>query len=180
MKKEMHSKWKTKDITQIAMTVSAMLVGGFVIYLFSSRFPLPGFKYAAMSPYLSFVVAMILINFRLKGSVLMVNAVFAMVMSLVSIYMAIAILSTGVLTQLTQIMLPKEWRHKNLVVSAMYSVYTVGTALIVSKLFIAKEIFEIITWPYIFILMVLAFILGLLGAYAGALLGNRVYKSRQQ
>ena len=79
MKREMHSKWKTKDITQIAMTVSAMLVGGFMIYLFSSRFPLPGFKYAAMSPYLSFIVAMILINFSLKGSILIVNAVFAMV-----------------------------------------------------------------------------------------------------
>ena len=180
MKREMHSKWKTKDITQIAMTVSAMLVGGFMIYLFSSRFPLPGFKYAAMSPYLSFIVAMILINFSLKGSILIVNAVFAMVMSLVSLYMAMAIFMTGVLTEITQRILPKEWRYKNQVVSAMYSVYTVGTALIVSKLFIAKEIFEKITWPYIFILMVLAFGLGLLGAYAGAFLGKRIYKSRQQ
>lgn len=179
MKREKQSKMRTKDITQIAMTVSAMLVGGFLIYMISSRFPLPGFKYAAMSPYLSFIVAMLLINFNLKRSVLIVNTVFAMVMSMVSIYMGLAIFSTGVLTQITQTMVPKGWRYKNTVVSALYSVYTVGTALTVSKLFIAKEIFEIITWPYVLALMTLAFVLGLLGAYAGDLLGNRVFRSRQ-
>lgn len=179
MKREKQSNMRTKDITQIAMTVSAMLVGGFIIYMISSRFPLPGFKYAAMSPYLSFIVAMLLINFNLKRSVLIVNTVFALVMSMVSLYMALAIFSTGVLTQITQMIVPKRWQFKNLVVSALYSVYTVGTALAVSKLFIAREIFEIITWPYMLTLMTIAFVLGLLGAYAGNLLGNRILRSRQ-
>lgn len=178
MKSEKRAKLTTQDITQIAMTVSAMLVGGFMIYMISSRFPLPGFKYVAMSPYLSFLITMVLINFKLKGSVIIVNTVFAMVMSMVSLYMGLAIFLTGLLTELTQKLIPNGWRYKMRFVSALYSVYTVSTALMVSKLFIAKEIFEIITLPYILMLMGIAFVLGLLGAYAGELLGNRVYKSR--
>lgn len=179
MKKIMDNKMKTKDITQIAMTVSAMLVGGFMIYMISSRFPLPGLKYAAMAPYLSFVVALIIINFKLKCPIFIVNTVFAMVMAMISLYMAAAIFATGILTEMTQMIIPKHWRYRIIGVAAMYSVYTVSTALIISKLFIAKEVFERITGTYILVLMVLAFVLGVLGAYAGSVIGHRIYRSRQ-
>lgn len=170
------SKLNTSVLTQIAIAVAAIIVGGYAIYIVSSQVPLPGIKYTAMSPYLSLVIAVVLISFDIKNIILIVNAVFAMMMTIINPYMGMAILSTGVLTQMVDYLIPSGLKYRVHIVAASYSAFVAGTALTVSKLFIDSVVFEKVTGPYLLVLMGFAFILGLFGAHFGIVIGKRVRK----
>jgi energy-coupling factor transport system substrate-specific component len=170
------SKLTTSVLTQIAIAVAAIIVGGYAIYIVSSQVPLPGVKYTAMSPYLSLIIAILLISFDIKNIILIVNAVFAMLMSIISPYMGLAILSTGILTQLVDYLVPSGLKYRVHIVAASYSSFVAGTALTVSKLFIDSVVFERINGPYLLVLMGIAFVLGLFGAHFGIVIGKRVRK----
>ncbi len=166
----------TSVLTQIAIAVSAIIVGGYAIYIVSSQIPLPGAKYTAMSPYLSLIMAVMLISFDIKNIILLVSAVFAMLMSIINPYMGVAILSTGILTQLVDYFIPNRFKYRVYCVAASYSAFVAGTAMTVSKLFIDSVVFEMVTGPYLIVLMGIAFVLGLFGAHFGIIVGKRVKK----
>ncbi|MBM7561042.1 hypothetical protein [Fusibacter tunisiensis] len=167
----------TSILTQIAMAVAAIIVGGYAIYIVSSQVPLPGVKYSAMAPYLSLVMAIVITFFRLKNIVLVVNSVFAMIMTLISPYMGLAIFSTGLATQVVSNLIPDRFLLKTQIVASIYSAFVAGIALQVSKYFIGGAFYDQITWPYVFLLMGIAFVLGLIGGHYGVLIGKRVRKS---
>lgn len=170
------SKLDTSVLTQIAIAVAAIIVGGYAIYIVSSQVPLPGVKYVAMSPYLSLIIAVVLISFDVKNIILIINAVFAMLMTIINPYMGVAILSTGILTQMVDYLIPSRFKYRVYCVAASYSAFVAGTALSVSKLFIDSVVFDMITGPYLLVLMAIAFVLGLLGAHFGIVIGKRVRK----
>ncbi|MCD4714244.1 MAG: hypothetical protein K8R73_13245 [Clostridiales bacterium] len=170
------SNLNTSVLTQIAIAVAAIIVGGYAIYIVSSQIPLPGVKYTAMSPYLSLIMAVMLISFEIKNIILIVNAVFAMLMTIINPYMGVAILSTGILTQMVDYFIPNRFKYRVYCVAASYSAFVAGTALTVSKLFIDSVVFEMVTAPYLIGLMVIAFVLGLFGAHFGIIVGKRVKK----
>lgn len=170
------SKLSTSVLTQIAIAVAAIIVGGYAIYIVSSQIPLPGAKYTAMSPYLSLTIAVMLISFDVKNIILIVNSVFAMLMSIVNPYMGLAILATGILTQMIDYLVPSRFKYRIYCVSASYSAFVAGTALTVSKIFIDSVVFDRITPSYLVVLMGIAFVLGLFGAHFGIIVGKRVKK----
>ena len=170
------SKIDTSVLTQIAIAVAAIIVGGYAIYIVSSQLPLPGAKYTAMSPYLSLIIAVVLMSFNVKNIILLVNAVFAMLMTIINPYMGIAILTTGILTQSLDYLIPKGFKYRVYFVAASYSAFVSGTALMVSKLFIDSVVFDMITGLYLIVLMGIAFTLGLFGAHFGIIIGKRIRK----
>lgn len=167
----------TKEVTEIGMAVAALIVGGYVIYIIGSQFPLPGIKYTIMAPYLSLVIAFVLTYFKGQYAVLIVNAVFAMIMTMINPYMGISIFIVGLLTFLVQKLLPQRWRFYVHTVAALYSGFVVGVALMVSKLFIGTVFFQKITYPYMVALMLFAVMAGVFGAYFGVIIGRRVKRN---
>ena len=96
----------TKVITNIAMGVGALIVGGLAIFSLSRVLPFPGGKYLMMSPYLSMVMYIIMHKAPTSLTPFMVGAVFGGIMAFVNIFMGIAIISTGVGASLMTMMTP--------------------------------------------------------------------------
>lgn len=164
----------TREITEIAMSVAALIVGGYLIYIVSSQFPLPGVKYTVMAPYLSLIAAFVLTYFNSSWVLLIVNMVFAMVMTIISPYMGISIIAVALLTHFSYLIIRIKARYRTFLVASLYSSYVVGVALWISKTFIGTAIFKNITLPYVLLLMLLAFFTGAFGAHFGVIIGTRV------
>lgn len=167
----------TSTVTQVAIAVAAIIVGGYTIYIVSSQVPLPGVKYTAMAPYLSLIMAISITYFEQKNIILLINAVFALIMTLINPYMGLAIFLTGLCTQLVYYVIPDRFTKKVIVVAASYSAFVAGVALQVSKIFVGSEFYDRVTIPYVLGLMAIAFVIGLLGAKIGVQVGKRVKKT---
>lgn len=165
---------KTQIITRIAMTVAVLIAGGYAIFILSSLFPLPGVKYLLMTPYLSLIITVVLKTIHTRYVVLKINTVFALIMSIINIYMGLAILLTGICAQVV-VMLLGSFKYGVQLSAASYSAFTVGSALLVSR-FLIGGVFEHISVGWIATAAVLAFAMGLLGS----ILGNQIaYKVRK-
>ena len=158
---------KTNDLTKIAITVAALIVGGYAIYFVSAHIPLPGMKYTVMAPFLSMLMGIALVILDQKYSVLWINLVFGCIMFLVNPYMGVSIILVGLLTQMSAFLIPEKCVFKKQAVAALYSAFVASIALSVSFLFIASEIYETVSLAYIFLLGGLGFALGWVGAGFG-------------
>lgn len=165
----------TKDIAIIAMQVAALIVGGYFIVLTMGQFPLPGIKYVALAPYLTMVMFIIEARTNRPYSVFYVNLVFAGMMTLINLYMGLAIVIVGVL-YVTEERLIKGCALKSEVLAVSYAVWTVGVSLMVSKYLIGTAVFQIITPLYILVLMGIAILAGGIGVYFAKLVLGRIGK----
>ncbi len=126
---------KSKEITTIAMGVATLIGGGMGIYFLSAFFAVPGSKYLLMAPYLSIIFYVMQFKLKSKYTLLKIGTVFALIMTVINIFMGIAILLTTLLTCLTvlplaTIDLRAFWG------SVLFSGYTGGCALLITKYFI--------------------------------------------
>lgn len=167
---------RVQTLTQLAMTVAALIAGGYVIFIVSSFFPLPGIKYLLMSPYLSLVIAIVMRNIHTKVAILKINTVFALIMSMINIYMGLAIFLTGFCTQIVATLLVS-FKYVVQLSAASYSAFTVGSALLVSRVVIGGPIFKLISWQWIVLATLISFILGLLGGILGNQMAFKVKKA---
>lgn len=170
-------KLNLRETIFISLLVSILLGGGYVLYIISTYFPLPGMKYVILAPYLSLIICALRVLIKHKWAVLRFNIVFAMIMSLISIYMSMAIIVTTILTEITSILFGKvSFDFKNIVSSALYSFYSVLISLITVKYILFSASAVNISSTLILSLSLFGFILGIFGAKIGEQVGNRVYK----
>lgn len=120
-----------KDLIIIAMGVAAMIGGGFVIFQISLVFPIPGVKYIMMAPYLSMMIYIILNKVKHKNAIFGVGITFSLIMTLINLYMGLAIITTTLLAALSTIGMKKQ--HKTFWAASGFSGYTGLTTLIISK-----------------------------------------------
>ena len=126
---------KSNEITTIAMGVATLIGGGMGIYFLSAFFALPGSKYLLMAPYLSTIFYVMQYKLTSKYTLLKIGTVFALIMTVINIFMGIAILLTTLLTYLT--VLPfKSLDLRAFWGSVFFSGYTGGCALMITKYFI--------------------------------------------
>ncbi len=163
----------THEITQIGMSV-AMLIAGGVGVLFLSRFlPIPGTKYLFMGAYIGLVMSAVVYLFSTSYIILKINVVLAGILSVITIYMGIAILITGIGTQLIcSIFLHKTYR--GIFVGMTYAGLTVLTSIVISKFFIGDALFVAVDGRWIAVTVLLAMLLGSIGGWAGKYIGMRV------
>ncbi len=164
---------RTQAVTQIGMTVAALIAGGYGIFMLSSLFPLPGIKYLLMTPYLSMMIAFVMKTIRTQFVIIKINTVFALIMAMINIYMGLAIFLTGVGAQSVAI-LSKSFKFTVYLSAAAYSAFTVSSALLVSKLLIGGPVFEVISLQWILTAACIAFAFGLLGSALGQQLAIKV------
>lgn len=163
---------KTKDIAEIALLVSALLVGGFAIYFTLGQFPFPGVKYVMMAPYVSCFMAFIVAKEKNSQRYVMVNAVFALTMMGINLYMGFAILVvTGLTYVLYKILERYKWR--SYFIGSSYALFTVGISMVISKYIIGNAMFRLLNWQIACFLLVLSIALGIVGAYVGIQIHKR-------
>ncbi|QUH24775.1 hypothetical protein [Serpentinicella alkaliphila] len=90
---------KIKEMAIIAVGVATIIGGGIAIFVASSIIPMPGVKYILLSPYLSMVTYVIQLKAKSKLILLKFGVVFAITMTMISLFMGGAILLTAFLAQ---------------------------------------------------------------------------------
>lgn len=172
----MNNNTKASEVAQIATAVSAIIVGGYGILVLSSPFAIPGLKYIMMAPYLSLVMSILLNRIKVSFVLLKANAVFAMIMSMINLYMGLAIISSGLLTEGLGLILGKKTPWSIRIVTSAYSGFVILTALPISKHLIGGALFESITSGWMIIAALMAFCLGLVGSLVGEFISKRLKK----
>ena len=172
----MKNKSKASEVAQIATAVSAIIVGGYGILVLSSPFAIPGLKYIMMAPYLSLVMSILLNRIKASFVLLKANAVFAMIMSMMNLYMGLAIISSGLLTEGLGLILGKKTPWSRRIVTSAYSGVVILTALPISKYLIGGAQFDRITTKWIIIAALLACCLGFVGSLVGEFISKRLTK----
>lgn len=136
---------KNYEIALIAISVAMLIGGGLVIYMISAFFPIPGLRYVIMAPLLASILYVIQIRLKGKYTLLKFGSVFALVMTLVNLFMGIAILITTLLTHVS-IWWMKGDEHKAFWGGLFFAGYTGLCALAVTKAFIPGLLDEV---PYV-------------------------------
>lgn len=170
---------KARKITYIALGISALIVGGIAIYQISALFPMPGFKYILMAPYLSMVIYIVVSKLKTKFGILKVGLVFGMVMATINIFMMVAIVATTFLTQISILPIPSE-RKGIMVGSVLFSAYTGSTALFISK-YLIGGVFAAISNGWVLAVGALCLVFGLIGTWTAKRIIKQIngYHSRE-
>lgn len=161
----------------ISLLVSMLIGGGYVLYIVSTYFPLPGMKYVILAPYVSLIICALRILIKHKWAVIRFNTIFAMIMSLISVYMSMAIIITTILTEITGLVFGKfNYESRSVITSAFYSFYSVFISLLTVKYILLTSDAINISTAMIFSLSLVGFMLGIFGAKIGEQVGKRVLK----
>jgi len=165
---------KTRELVQIAIAVAAIIVGGYGILVLSAPFALPGIKFIMMAPYLSMIMMILLQRIEDPYMILKINAVFALIMMSINLFMGLSIALSGLSTQILQKLLGVKTSFKMKLIASAYSAFVVLTALPISKYFIGGAVFEAIENRWIVIAACLAFFVGFVGSLVGIFINKRI------
>lgn len=171
-------KRNTEELTFMALMVSALLVGGYVLYILSKTIPLPGSKFVIMAPYLSLVMYLSINHLKKTWTMTIISIVFGMVISIFSLFMGIAIIVAGILSDLTGLILPNKLvpQLSLKIVASSYSFWSFAVSLFITD-FITGNVLYGAFGPLSFIAMgVLVFSLGYLGTLIGSITSLRIKK----
>ncbi|WFR58062.1 hypothetical protein QA584_03085 [Anaerocolumna sp. AGMB13025] len=168
----MKNKINIKNITTIGVGIAAIIGGGMVIYQISHIFPLPGVKFIMMSPYLSAAIFIILNKIKSHNGIMWLGGVFGGLMSLMSIYMGIAIILTTLTTHIAMCLLKNRPHEQRIYIgSILFSALAGGISLLVSKTLIGGVFAEIgMIWVLIITMLSAAF------GWVGVRFGKRITK----
>lgn len=169
-------KLTTRDTTFFALLLSALIAGGYMLFVISRTIPIPGFKYVIMSPYFALVLMLLMGKVPKKGAILLFNAGFAGIMSFITPVMGFAIITTGAMTELIFLLLSKGVKKpvQHMITASSYSSLAVLTSILYTYWLTNIQVYEIIGPIGTGALGLLALILGLIGAYAGLLVRRRI------
>jgi len=166
--------FKNKEISLIGLTVALIVVIGFLFYYLSYIFPVPGSKMVSMSPFLAFMYALPVYKINKRGIFFILSLIFAIIMSFISIIMGIAILSAGLLTELTSYLfyyLPK--RRKTIITTAFFPSFSFISFLVSSQYLIGINMISNNSLIILTILLIITYMLGISGSYLSVNIINR-------
>jgi len=169
-------KISTRQLTYDALTLALLIVGGFILYYISSVVPVPGAKFLLMAPYLTIVLYYPVKRSPTPGTISLINLGFAALLSLISLFMGMAIVLSGVLTDLTVIVLFRkydtEWKRR--IGISFYPAYAMLTSLFITDFITGKRLYgNFGLWPVI-IMTLATFALGYIGAVTGHFIDKRI------
>mgnify|MGYP004703231359 CR=1 FL=1 len=163
-------KSKNYEIALIAISVAMIIGGGIAIYMISAVFPIPGSKYVMMAPVLSTILYVIQMKLKDVYTIAKFGGVFALTMSIINLFMGLAILVTTLFTHVSIVWM-RDIEKRAFWGSILFAGYTGLCALTITKIFIGGIVDDV---PYfIFIIIGLACsIFGILGT----IIAKRVLK----
>lgn len=169
-------KFKTRDIIIMALAVVLIYVLGKINFAFSRVVPIPGFSTALRAPLYAFVLTGVICETRKIGTISMVMAVYAIIMSVtITPFSGIAILIGAVLADIITILFIRNYKQdiKVMLSAALFAPCAlIGTIFVISFLTTAKiHIFTSNT--QILITLALTALFSLAGSYMSVKLLSR-------
>lgn len=158
-------KMSTAEITNIAIGVGILFTGGWAILTLSRFIPFPGGKYLLMSPYSALILYLMQRKVPRFYTSFAFSLVFALIMTIINMFMGAAILLTGIMTSLILFFVRSEALRPTFA-GVLYAAFTLITALTISKYLIGGAFLMVPNW-WIGLSGVLGGIFGLLGTTAG-------------
>lgn len=165
----------TRKITTFGIFIASMIVGGYILYFLSSLVPIPGSKFIVMGPYLTFSMTFLLIRYPRFGTLSLINLVFGGIMFILSPWMTLAILVSGVLADLMMI-LPIWLKAKLLLAMGVYNGVSLLTSFYISNYITGNALYKILNFEALLVGLALAVITGMLGGYMGLKVNKKYLK----
>lgn len=157
--------FKNKELSIIAMTISLIVVVGFLFYFLSYIFPVPGSKFILLAPFLSFMFSIPVNIIKKKGVIFVLSLLFAIFMSIINVFMGAAIFSAGLLTEISSLFLNKINKNKKTLYStAFFPFYSFLTFVITSKFLLGHNFINHDSILLISLLAIIIYILGYWGS----------------
>jgi len=169
-------KLSTRQLTYDALTLTLLIVGGVVLYYLSKVIPFPGAKFLLMAPYLTIVLYYPVKRSPKPGTITVINLGFASLLSLVSLFMGLAIVLSGLLTDLSVFILFRQYdsKWKRRFGIAFYPAYAMLTSLFITDFITGKHLYgNFGLWPAL-IMTIITYALGIAGAVLGEIIERRV------
>jgi hypothetical protein len=168
--------FKTRDITFMSLTVVLLIAGGYLLYYMSLFFPVPGSKFIVMGAYLSLVVYFPMKKVNKLGTIALVSIIFGSILSIFTFFMGIAIILTGLLTDLTTFIIGRGYKNETviLVSAAAYAFYSFMTSIYVTNVVSGNMLYDVVSIKAFLIVGFIIFILGLFGAKVGQMIYRRI------
>lgn len=162
-----------RKITTIGIFTAAMIVGGYILYFLSNLVPIPGSKFIMMGPYLTFTMTFPLIRYPRFGTLSLINLVFGGVMLIMSPWMTLAIVVSGILADF-MMLLPIWLKVKQVLAMGVYNGVSLLTSFYISNYITGNALYKILNFEALLVGFGLAVLTGLLGGYMG-LQANKKY-----
>lgn len=167
--------FKNREISLLGITVALIVVLGFVFYFSSYILPLPGSKFLMMAPFLAFMYTFPLIKINKKGVILILSLLFAIIMSFITLIMGVAILSAGILTEITSYIFKNKNRETEIVFStAFFPLYSYLSFIFLSEFMLGYNLLSENTSLLLIIIGAVIYILGVLGSKSAIKVNDKI------
>lgn len=166
----------TRKLTSIAITIALLIIGGGAIYSVSYLFGGSEIiKILFMSLYFSILLYLLVLRCSDIGILSILSIVLGLILSVFSPIMTLAIILSGVFTDITSYLLFKSYGNgKKLIISiGFYPFYSVIFSLLLTSALTVRFSNIGIIIPIYIISGLASFILGLIGGYLGYYLNNK-------
>ena len=136
-------KFRIKDISFMAISIALMYVFGKVLYIMSRFFPIPGSRVIFTTPLFTFVLTAAVLKTKKIGTISIVMGLLALILLRLSVFGALAVGLTGILTDLTSLILIGTYSdYKSIYKTlAFHSFYSIWTSYFLVSLFIENSTF---------------------------------------
>jgi len=167
---------ETKDITFMSLTVVLLVAGGYLLYYMSLFFPIPGSKFILMATYLSLVVYFPMKKVNKLGTISLISIIFGGILSIFTFFMGIAIIATGVLTDLTTLIIGRGYKTELVLIisAASYAFYSFVTSIYVTNVLSGHMLYQVVSIKVFISVGIFVFVLGLIGAKIGQMIYKRI------
>jgi energy-coupling factor transport system substrate-specific component len=175
-------KFSTKEIAVISITAALTVVIGFLFYSLGSVLPIPGNKFLIFAPFLGFMIYIPIDQTRRVGTMSVVSAIFAFIMGFINIFMAIAILLSGLTSDLLTIILFRNYKSeaKKVASAGLFASTSFIWAFIMSYYFTGNRVFLLIGDKRVLIpIVIVTYGLGVIGAFISKDLIKKRIKNNQ-
>jgi len=152
-----------RQMTTMALVAATTAATGYLLY---TVVPVPGLKFALLSPLLGVMIALPALLVKRSGAILATSLVLAAVMGLFSLFMSVAIVLAGALTESVAWCLWQRSTSPRVIrlVAASYPTISLLVAASLSHYVTGNRLFDV-AWPALIVLVVLTQTLGMLGAW---------------
>ncbi len=168
--------FRTRDITFMSLTVVLLIAGGYLLYYMSLFFPVPGSKFIIMGTYLSLVVYFPMKKVNKLGTIALVSIIFGGILSIFTLFMGVAIILTGLLTDLTTLVIGRGYKNERVILlsAAAYAFYSFMTSVYITNVVSGNMLYDVVSINVFLIVGFIIFILGFIGAKIGQMIYKRI------
>ena len=168
--------FETRDITFMSLTVVLLVAGGYLLYYMSLFFPVPGSKFIIMGAYLSLVIYFPMKKVKKLGTIALVSIIFGGILSVFTLFMGLAIIATGLLTDLTTLIIGRGYKNEGVIIvsAAAYAFYSFMTSIYITNVISGNMLYDVVSIKVFVLVGIIIFILGLIGAKVGQMIYKRI------